>query len=644
MANLSQQKRQRMLDFLEALRKEHTDDESIRAFTEIENHIRDKKYGLVWEEHEENVDVMIRTHIPVFIEEKEKKINFSQDGNYSFILEGDNLQSLYLLEKTHKGMIDVIYIDPPYNTGNDDFTYNDKIISSEDSFRHSKWLSFMAERLKIARALLKEDGIIFISIDGNEVAPLKLLCDEIFSEECCASILTIESSVIAGPRRIPAMNGTIVKTAEYVLAYTKSESRRAMQNLLYDYIRGFDTHYSKFVDTSKGLIVNFKDVLFETPLVKAEFKKYGLDINLDNLGKIIYLSETVKEWLYSEEISTHLLRFGDKENIDTKTIEDVENKLLFKLNNKWYVKSEENEIVNVFRYIDRIGRCDDYFNSFGERTVRGNLWKGFSSDGGNLAKEGGVDFKNGKKPVRLIKQLINASCANKKAIILDFFAGSGTTGEAVIDLNKEDGGKRTFILCTNNEIKKEKQFEYFIKKGFLSKKPRKNTTEETEWLRQFDVFTKTEDYSREIESIEYKKMGICYGVTYPRILSVITGKTNAGKRYSDGALANVKYFKCNWISRKPEDYLLSNALCLHIREMIELQNGIEIDNVRNVLILNKADYRKYVMDETIYSQIEHIWVNQNIIFNSEELDKLNAIGFKYIPREFFGQELREAAE
>lgn len=108
--------------------------------------------------------------------------------------------------------------------------------------------------------------------------------------------------------------------------------------------------------------------------------------------------------------------------------------------------------------------------------------------------------------------------------------------------------------------------------------------------------------------------------------------------------ANVKYCRCDWIPRKPEDYLLSNALCLHIREMIELQNGIEVDNVRNVLILNKEDFRIYVLDDIICGQIENIWVNQNIIFNSEEMERLNTLGFKYIPREFFGRELREAAE
>ena len=172
-----------MLDFLETLKKEHTDDESIRAFTEIENHIRDKKYGLVWEEHEERVDTMLKDNIPIFTEDADKKITAAEGEPFNFILEGDNLQSLYLLEKTHKGMIDVIYIDPPYNTGKKDFVYNDRIIAKEDTYRHSKWLSFMAKRLKVARNLLTEQGVIFMSIDDNEQANLRLLCDEIFGKD-----------------------------------------------------------------------------------------------------------------------------------------------------------------------------------------------------------------------------------------------------------------------------------------------------------------------------------------------------------------------------------------------------------------------------------------------------------------------------
>ena len=113
---------------------------------------------------------------------------------------------------------------------------------------------------------------------------------------------------------------------------------------------------------------------------------------------------------------------------------------------------------------------------------------------------------------------------------------------------------------------------------------------------------------------------------------------------SQGFVANVKYFKCSWTPRKPEDYLLSNALCLHIKEMIELQNAIEVDNVTNVLILNKEDFRRTILNADVRPHIERVWVNQNIIFSTEELKALKEIGYKYIPREFFGQELREAAE
>lgn len=110
--NLSQKKRQRMLEFLAQLREEHKDDDStLTAIGEIENELNSKKYGLVWESHEEAVDVKMQTHIPVFTEDTEKELTAVTDSDYNFLLEGDNLHSLYLLEKTHKGRIDVIYID-----------------------------------------------------------------------------------------------------------------------------------------------------------------------------------------------------------------------------------------------------------------------------------------------------------------------------------------------------------------------------------------------------------------------------------------------------------------------------------------------------------------------------------------------------
>ena len=183
MANLSQQKRERMLEFLNQLKSEHTDDASLIALNEIENALISKKYGLVWEQHEEQVDVMMRDNVPVFTEVPEKEIKGDPDSEqYNFLLEGDNLHSLKLLEKTHRGRIDVIYIDPPYNTGNKDFIYDDTFIDADDSYKHSKWLSFMAERLSILKNLLSKTGLIFISIGEQELSSLKLLCDEIFGE------------------------------------------------------------------------------------------------------------------------------------------------------------------------------------------------------------------------------------------------------------------------------------------------------------------------------------------------------------------------------------------------------------------------------------------------------------------------------
>ena len=184
MPNLSQLKRERMLAFLQKIKDEHRDDDDMLiALGEIESELTSKKYGLVWEQHEETVDVMMRDHIPVFTEIPEREITAAPGQGYNFILEGDNLHSLRLLEKTHKGKIGVIYIDPPYNTGGKDFTYDDQYVDGNDAYRHSKWISFMAARLRSMRELLSKTGVIFISIGEQEVASLKILCDEIFGED-----------------------------------------------------------------------------------------------------------------------------------------------------------------------------------------------------------------------------------------------------------------------------------------------------------------------------------------------------------------------------------------------------------------------------------------------------------------------------
>ena len=131
---------------------------------------KQKKYGLVWEEKTEDVEERLRDHLPVLEEDKSKYIpSECPDAPNHILIEGDNLEALTALSYTHEGKIDVIYIDPPYNTGNKDFIYNDSYVDSEDGYRHSKWLSFMSKRLKIAKRLLSDKGVIFISIDDTIV-------------------------------------------------------------------------------------------------------------------------------------------------------------------------------------------------------------------------------------------------------------------------------------------------------------------------------------------------------------------------------------------------------------------------------------------------------------------------------------------
>ncbi len=211
-----------------------------------------------------------------------------------------------------------------------------------------------------------------------------------------------------------------------------------------------------------------------------------------------------------------------------------------------------------------------------------------------------------------------------KSTIVDFFAGSGTTLHAINLLNAMDGGQRNCIMVTNNEVS-EDEAKILNNQGF--------SKGDEEWERR----------------------GIAKHVTWPRTECVINGVDikgnildgvylNSGIPMSIGFNANVKYFKCDWTPRKPENYLLSNALLLHIKEMIEIQNAIEVDNIKNVILYNKEDYNKYILDSEKYANIQNVWVNQNIIFDTNELRMLQKKNYKYIPREFFGQELKEAAE
>ena len=204
-----------------------TKDELIKILKKRDKTIKEsKKYGLVWNEERipEKVVEDCKNNLPVLELIEDRKIKTNTDANKKYtnhlLIEGDNYHSLNCLNYTHKNKIDLIYIDPPYNTGNKDFIYNDSFVNKEDSYRHSKWLNFMYKRLIAAKELLKDDGVIFISIDDNEQANLKLLCDMVFGEENFVEKFIVRSN----PRGNQASRIT-AREHDYVLVYAKNISK-----------------------------------------------------------------------------------------------------------------------------------------------------------------------------------------------------------------------------------------------------------------------------------------------------------------------------------------------------------------------------------------------------------------------------------
>lgn len=642
MANISKQKRDKMLAFLEELKKTHNDDASIRAFNEIENQLQDKKYGLVWEEHTEEVDELLQENIPVFCEDKERRICKDENLPWNFIIEGDNLQALYLLEKTHRGKVDCIYIDPPYNTGAKDWKYNNNYVDGNDVYRHSKWLSMMNVRLQIAKQLLNPNNSVLIcTIDEKEYTKLGCLLEELFPT---ANIQMITSIINRhGSNRL----NLLTRCEEYIYfvflgaarvhsigkSMIKEENEKDADN---------EVVWKSLCRTAanSGLRSDrpnlFYPIIFETKTGK--FLRLGESLPLDMPRQNFVLNEgETGVWPLAKDGTE--LRWALQQNTLLNRIENG-----FVKFGKWdgkkcscayltsgLVEKCETGEIEIVGYDE--GGAAILVNKFKKNVSPFTVWNLTAHDAGtygttlinNILCSRRFSFP---KSLYVVKDAIAlATIDNTNAVILDFFAGSGTTLHAVNLLNAEDGGCRKCILVTNNEVSNEEE-KTLTKNGYKKG--------DTEW----------------------EALGIAKYVTWPRTVCTIEGKdingnplkgeyiTNSDKvlKMSDGFNTNVKYFKCEWTPRKPENYLLSNALCLHIKEMIELQTGKEIDGKKNVLILNKDDFDKYIGDAEMYTQVENVWVNQNIILSSGEIKLLAGKNFKYIPKEYFGHELREAAE
>ena len=459
--------------------------------------LKKKKYGLIWDKKnsQEMLDVFVNwenvpenftpKQFPILKEVKNKEIETDKNKPTNLLIEGDNYHSLAVLNFTHQNKIDVIYIDPPYNTGNKDFIYNDKFIDKEDPFRHSKWLSFMEKRLRLAHRLLKNTGVIFISIDDHEQAQLRLLCDEIFSEE------NFVNNIIWKKTNSPKFqSANLGNQYEFVLVYAKDFSRLKLNRI-----------YKPF-DEKSLKPYSYEDSRGKFRLIELEAK--GLQNNQNR--KKAKFKDRIAPWVYSIET----LEKWDKEG------------LIYKTNKGRYAKKQ---------YLDDM-----------EGVIIADIWIDSGINPLQGSSEEYIGFET-QKPLSLIKRILKLGSLKDNSIILDFFAGSGTTGQAILELNKEDNGNRKFILCTNDE--------------------------------ELD------------NNGNIKKHKICTDVCYPRIEKVIGGYKNSKGEKVAGLGGNLKYFKTDFVGSDSTDKN-KRDLVNKSTEMICIK-----ENIFDLVADGGLDYRIY---------------------------------------------------
>jgi adenine-specific DNA-methyltransferase len=516
--NISKQKREDLLNkikeiraFISAAPQDENTGNLLSYLSDLEKDVNGKKYGLVFEEHREEIDEVLDTHTPVLTEDADLFIDHG--GQMNFLLEGDNLAALKLLEKTHRGNIDLIFIDPPYNTRNGDFGYDDSRVDLTDTFRHSKWVSFMSERLLVARRLLKNDGVIFIAIDDNEQAALKLLCDQLFGEENFLASIIWQHSI-----QPKGYSGTFSVHHNYILCYQKT---------------------AQFV-------------LNSLPRTDEDNKAYA---NPDNDPRGRWRSGDVRNALYRPNLIYDIISPSGNvikpcANGWRWSKETVEEKIK---SGEIIFSKDETRIIRKI-YLDTLeGRTPE------------TIW--FGKDVGTtrsamseIKEIFGSSAFGTPKPTSLIERTLRL-ISRTDATVLDFFAGSGTTGHAVMKLNAEDGGNRKFILCTNNEN------------------------------------------------------NICRDVTYERIKRVID---------KEGCSASLKYYKVDYVPISDRMYYeYADELIKHIRELVELENGVNFTgNAEIAIVLTEKELDNFISQLKNNTKCQKLYLGHDILMDAQQAQAL----------------------
>ena len=659
--NITKEIREKILEYLREFKNECSSSETdrIRKIQEIYKYIDSDTFGIRFERHSEDVLERLTKEVPVFYEDKTRKI-FEQKTGMNFIIEGDNLHSLYLLERTHKHAIDVIYIDPPYNTGAKDWKYNNRFVDKNDGYRHSLWLSMMYERLKIAKNLLTLKGVLVCAIDENELATLSLLIEDVFGLDYHIDTVCI----VHNPRGVQGDNFSY--TNEYAL---------------FVYKKGTNPILPREINENDIDWRDLRDNGHESLRTDAATCFYSIDI---------------------DPVKKSIIRFGpNKTNDDSfhpqRNVKNLDGTIsiypidIQGIERKWrYCRESVEEKLPELRI-----KCVDgvYDIELGKNTgTYRTVWTGKIYDSNeygtklvnDMVPENDFDFP---KSLYNTYECLNAVIRNKpNALVLDFFAGSGTTGHAVLLMNKLLGGNRRFILCTNNAVgeKKEKEFAELY--------PHLVNPDKT-------IITDSDEYRNWEE-----KYGIARSVTYPRIkaaikgyctqksknktllfdsklsVSKITNQTNLNKllnqierikttnanlftdletKIEDDSLriygvsksgthvpglgGNVSYFKTSFVPIVCEDDSLLELTLSHTKEMIDLFEMSCVDEKH--IVKTDEDLENVIKNIGDFSN-SNIYIWPDVLIEEEEKNKLAFHNIKYheVPQLFFGKELRKAGE
>jgi len=656
--NLSQINRDKIINMIDNLVDETKDEKRIKDLRNIQAYILSQKFGLNFEMHSEDLYEKLDDYFLVYSENEEKRVITDSKLPLNFIIEGDNLHSLHLLKKTHKKAIDVIYIDPPYNTGTKDWKYNNNYVDSNDLYRHSKWLSMMHHRLDYAKSLLKDDGVLITAIDENELATLYLLIDELFGMNFVTDII----SIIHNPRGVQGNNFSY--TNEYAL---------------FTYRKGLVVIGNKHIENEEIDWRDLRDNGGES--LREDAKNCFYPIKVKN-EEIIGFGDAI----YDEDYHPNQNEYSVEEGCYFVFPIDIQG-----IERKWrYARQSVESIKNLLRVKKKSFGFDIQIGK--NFTNYKTVWTDKKFD----ANEYGTklindivptnDFNFPKSLYNVYECLYATTKDKKDAIILDFFAGSGTTGHATLLLNRLEGGNRKFILCTNNDIGEVKEKEL-----------KKNNP-----LYQDDLYSmpNIEEY--------IEKFGIASSITYPRIRNVILGYT-AGKnnkalleeiQISKGTLlnsknyekfiiqittairkhekqgiymqveteldgdlfkiygvekkgskvqgiaANLEYFKIDFI---PKASILDEGIGLfkkNIEEMIQLLNHKIIDKEKILIIDDEEQFLELLNDLDRMSDLQTIYYSSDILITSDEEMIIvgKGIELRKIPHSFYLNEIKEMGE